>query len=98
MIFLDGKQPDDNTAYHVQSGYTPLRRVCQTVICNPYRTTVQQSTDGKKTSTTHRTLQHICKPHKANAQTQAGKRAAILPTHPSLPTTPTNTLRKTFSN
>jgi hypothetical protein len=35
----------------------------------------------EKTSTTHRTLQHICKPHKANAQTQACKRAAILPTH-----------------
>jgi len=32
-------------------------------------------------------LQHICKPHKDNAQTQACKRAAILPTHPSPPTT-----------
>ncbi len=40
-----------------------------------------------KISTTHRTLQHICKLHKANAQPQAFKRAAILPPHPSPPTT-----------
>lgn len=49
-----------------------------------------------KTSTTHRTLQHICKPHQVNAQTKAYKRAAILPMHPSPPTTQTIILRKTF--
>ena len=52
----------------------------------------KQLTD--KSSTTDRTLQHICKPHKANAQTQACKRAAILPTHPSPPTTRNILLKK----
>ena len=51
MIFLDGKQPDDNTAYHVQSGYTPLRRVCQTVGSNGNGRHYQDQTDRKNEQT-----------------------------------------------
>lgn len=49
-----------------------------------------------KNLTTHRTLQHICKPHKANTQPQACKRAAILPTHESPPTNPDKNTTKNF--
>lgn len=37
----------------------------------------------RKNIDSQRTLWHICKPHKANAQTKACKRATILPTLPT---------------
>lgn len=82
---------------NVRSIQIPHFANARLVICNPTeRTYNHQLTDTH--STTHRTLQHICKPHKANAQSQACKRAAILPTHPSPPTTSTKKLLKILAD
>lgn len=65
--------------------------ICQTYIkvsCNRYRATVQQSTDRQKLNNPPHIAAHL-QVAQAQAKAKLCKRAAILPTHPSPPVTPT---------
>ena len=70
-----------NSIQHLCLKSTPSP-ICQPLPATPDERQCYDWADGKNIDS-QRTLWHICKPHKANTQTKACKRATILPTLPT---------------